>query len=349
MPEGTSGPGPPPKDEIDRKLRELTEDVMGEARFKEPSAAERSKQAARDRKQAQRNQRRHARRGRLTVGLIAFVVLVAAGGVVWLRFSHSQAGSTAGVQPGGGQGTGGPAPADPFAGTQSAAWADGASGIVTPSAKPVGTFTTAQVKDAYEATRKLLIAANLNEQTLLGGTPTAFAGLLTKQQRDEFLAGLNKTGVNKGGYPLSTRKWVASFAPGSAELIGNVIKAHGVMSAQTAREAGGVVLAINVNYLFAYAVEPPGNPGDWMRVIDHQYGTVAFAQWDDPGGPIEAWDQTIIGNAGIQCGTKDGYIHPAYPSERNSGASQSGPAVNPFSSATSVPGGGAVCGRTSGT
>jgi hypothetical protein len=173
--------------------------------------------------------------------------------------------------------------------------------------------------------------------------------LLTKQQRDEFLGGLNKTGVNKGGYPLSTRKWVASFAPGSAELIGNVIKAHGVMSAQTVREAGGVVLAIKVNYLFGYAVEPPGNPDDWMRVIDHQYGTVTFAQWDDPGGPLEPWDQTIIGNAGIQCGTQDGYIHPAYPSERISGASQSGPAVNPFSSATSVPSGGAVCGRTSGT
>ena len=224
-------------------------------------------------------------------------------------------------------------PADPFAGTQAASWADGESGIVIPSARPVGNFTVAQVKGAYEATRRLLIAANLDEQILLGGAPTTFAGLLTKQQRDEFLAGLNKTGVNKGGYPLSTRKWVASFAPGSAELIGNVIKAHGVMSAQTAREAGGVVLAIRVNYLFAYAVEPPGHPSDWMRVIDHQYGSVDFARWDDPGGPLEPWDQTIIGN----------------PSERSSGATQSGPAVNPYSSATSVPGGGAVCGRTSGT
>jgi hypothetical protein len=351
MSEGTSGQGPTPEDEIDRKLRELTEDLMGEAQFKEPTAAERAKRAERDRKQAERNQRRQQRpagSGRLKAGVIAFVVLAAAGGIVWLRFPHSQAGSPPGVQPGGGQGTGGTAPADPFAGTQAATWADGESGIVIPSAKPVGTFTTAQVKGAYETTRRLLIAANLDEQTLLGGAPTTFAGLLTKQQRDDFLAGLDKAGVNKGGYPLSTRKWVASFAPGSAELIGNVIKAHGAMSAQTAREAGGVVLAIQVNYLFAYAVEPPGRPGDWMRVIDHQYGSVDFAQWDDPGGPLEPWDQTIIGNAGIKCGTDDGYIHPAYPSERSSGT-QSGPAVNPYAPATSVPGGGAVCGRTSGT
>ena len=80
-------------------------------------------------------------------------------------------------------------PADPFAGIQAASWADGESGIVIPSARPVGNFTVAQVKGAYEATRRLLIAANLDEQILLGGAPTTFAGLLTKQQRDEFLAG----------------------------------------------------------------------------------------------------------------------------------------------------------------
>jgi hypothetical protein len=101
--------------------------------------------------------------------------------------------------------------------------------------------------------------------------------------------------------------------------------------------------------LFAYGVEPPGNPADWMRVIDHQYGSVNFAHWDSPGGPLQPWDQTIIGNAGIKCGTEDGYIHPDYPSERLSAPTQSGPAVNPYTSATSVPGAGAVCGRTSGT
>jgi hypothetical protein len=348
MSEGTSAHEPPPEDEIDRKLRELTEEPTGGARLKEPSAAERAKRAARDRKQAKRNQRRQRRQagtGRLKLWGIVVVIVAVAGSIVWLRFFNSPSGGASAVQLGGG----GSAPADPFAGTQAASWADGESGIVIPSAKPVGSFTAVQVKGAYETTRKLLIAANLDKQTLAGGAPTAFAGLLTKQQRDEFLAGLNKIGVNKGGYPLSTRKWVASFAPGSAELVGSVIKVHGVMSAQTARKAGGVVLAIQVNYVFAYVVEPPGNPSDWMRTLDHQYGSVDFAQWDDLGGPLEPWDQTIIGNAGIKCGTDDGYIHPDYPSERSSGVTQSGPAVNPYSSATAVPGGSAVCGRTAGT
>ncbi len=197
-------------------------------------------------------------------------------------------------------------------------------------------------------TRRLLVAAHLDKQTLLGGAPTAFANLLTKQQRGDFLAGLNKKGVDSAGETVSTRKWVTSFFPGSAEFIGNVIKVHGVMSARTVREAGRTVLAIQVNYLFDYAVEPPGDPGDWMRVLDHHYGCFDFARWDDPGGPLEPWNQTVNGTAGGQCGVTDGYIHPDYPSERRTGPSPSGAAVNPYSLATSVPGEG-VCGRSTGT
>ncbi len=351
MPEGTSGQGNPPEDELDRKLRELTENRLGEARFIELTAAERAQRAARYHKQVrreQRQQRRRAQRGRLLTGVIVVIILAAIGSLVWSRFGHSQPGTAAGGSSAAGPGTGAP-PADPFVGSEAGTWADGAAGITVPAAKPVGSFTAAQVQNAYATTRKLLIAANLDQQTLNGGAPTAFADLLIKQQRDTFLAGLNTKGVNKGGYPLSTRKWVASFAPGSTQFIGNVIKVHGTMSAHSAKEAGGTVLAVQVDYLFAYAVEPPGRPSDWMRVIDHQYGNVNFAQWDDPGGPLEPADQTIIGNAGIMCGTADGYIHPAYPSLRSAGATESGPAVNPYSSATSVPGGGAVCGRTSGT
>jgi hypothetical protein len=327
MPEGTGGHEPDHEDEIDRKLRELTEGLLAESKIKELSAAERAKQD-------KRRQRRKRWRGRLTVGAIAVVILAAAGGAAWLRLSHSSTTST---------------PADPFAGTPAEQWADGESGIVLPSAKPVGSFTSAQVEKAYQTTRELLIAANLNQQTLLGGAPNAYADLLVKQQRAEFLADLNKKGVNSGGYPLSTRKWVASFYPGSAEFIGSTIKVHGAMSAQTAHESGGTVLAVEVNYTFVYAVEPPGDPSDWMRVLDHQYGSFDFAQWDDPGGPLEPWDQTIIGNAGIQCGTTDGYIHPDYPSERTATPAESGPVINPYAQSTSIPGGGAVCGRTSGT
>jgi hypothetical protein len=287
MSKGIGDQGPAHEDEVDRKLRELTEGLMAQPAPKEPSAAERAKRARRDLKRDNRNRRKQRRNGRsvrLKAGAIAVVVLAVAGGVTWLRLSHSPIGRSSGQQPPlGGTPAGAAPPADPFAGTQAENWVNGESGIVVPAAKPVGSFTAAQVMKAYQTTRRLLIAANLDKPTLLGGTPAVFAELLTKRQRAEFLAALNKKGVNKGGYPLSSRKWVASFFPGSAEFIGNVIKVHGVMSAKTAHEADGTVLAIQVNYIFGYAVEPPA-----IRATGCACSTISTAASTSPSGTTPA-------------------------------------------------------------
>src|SRR5215472_16507105 len=279
MPDGPSGQGPAPADEFDRELRELTEGTAPAPLFLEPSAAERAKAGEAGAGKA-------GKRGGRRSGTLALVVLlVVTGGLIWLGYTHSapsgqqEVAGPPPLTPSAGLATAAAAPsplgtitpvdlfagppADPFAGTPADGWADGAAGIVPPPARPVGGFSAAQVAAAYATTRKLLIAANLDRQTLLGGPPTAFAKLLTARQRAEFLDGLNKKGVHKGGYPVSTRKWVASFAPGSAKLVGNVIKVHGAMSARSIRESGMVVLAIEVNYIFGYAIEPPHHPADW--------------------------------------------------------------------------------------
>ena len=140
-----------------------------------------------------------------------------------------------------------------------------------------------------QITRKLLIAGSLDGTTLNGGAPTAFADLLTPQQRTDFVNNLDKIGLEKGGYTTSSRAWVMSFAPGTVSFVTNVVKVHGSMSAGTAALSGRTALRIAVDYLFAYAIEPPGHPGDWMRVVAQDYGDVYFAQWDDPGGPLEPW------------------------------------------------------------
>ena len=158
-------------------------------------------------------------------------------------------------------------PADPFTGTPADHWADGAAGIVLPAAAAIGPFTRAQVKYAYQTTRELLVAANLDKQTLLGGAPTAFADLLTSPQRATFLAGLNKVGRDKQGYPLSTRTWVLSFPPGDAQLIGNVIKVHGSMHADASKDSNGnYQLHVHLDFLFVYPIEPPHQAANWMRV-----------------------------------------------------------------------------------
>jgi len=368
MPDGSSGPVP--ADEFDRELRELTEGTAGEALFIEPSAAERAQGAlARIRERP-----RTKKRGPLGGMVFLVVILMLAGMLGWLGYRHALAGADSagqavaaaslspGLTPLGAAPNGEPVlsgtispidpfavpPADPFAGSAADQWADGAAGIVVPAARPAGGFSRAQVAAAYETTRELLIAANLDGPTLLGGPPTAFARLLVPAQRAVFLAGLNKGGLTSRGYPVSTRSWVASFAPGSAELIGDVIKVHGTMSARAARGPGNAVLAVDVDYLFSYAVEPPHDPTDWTRVMDHVYGTFDFTRSHNGGGALEPWDRMAITNSGVHgCGTADGYIHPAYPSNRSVDDRQIRPLIRPYSASARLPdAGNAACGPT---
>jgi hypothetical protein len=377
MPDASSGPVP--ADEFDRELRELTEGTAGEAAFIEPSAAERAHGAGAQVRQRPASNASKKKRGPFGAAVFLVVTLMLAGMSGWLGYRHAAgsadgAGSAGqgtaaaspspGLTPPGAAPNGEPMlsgtispidpfavpPADPFAGTTADQWADGAAGIVVPAAGPVGGFSRAQVTAAYETTRQLLIAANLDGRTLLGGAPAAFAKLLAPAQRAVFNAGLNKTGVTKSGYPVSTRAWVASFAPGSTELIGDVIKVHGTMSARAARGSGDAVLAVDVNYLFSYAVEPPNDPSDWTRVTDHVYGTFDFTL-SHGGGALEPWDRVAITNSGIHgCGTADGYIHPAYPGNGSVDDRQIRPLIHPYSaSAPLSDAGGAACGPATGS
>jgi hypothetical protein len=221
-------------------------------------------------------------------------------------------------------------PADPFTGTPADHWADGATGIVLPAATAVGSYTKKQVGYAYQMTRQLLIAAGLDKQTLMGGAPTAFADLLAGSEKVWFEQNLNKTGVTKTGASASSRVLVLSFPPGSTQLIGSVIKVNGTMHAKAGRLNGNPALDIDVDYLFVYPIEPPHQPGQWMRIVYEAAWTVYFGNWQGSASSFTPWVSTPGGNkggvAGADCGTADGYAHPDYP--RNSTASPQ-PSVSP--------------------
>jgi hypothetical protein len=347
-------------DEIDRKLRELTAEVFATSRIHEPSAAERARAAAKREKRPSRRRRG----GLLTAWVIVVAVLAAVGAVTWFHFhsSPSALDDTHPVRNGPVPPSSSPSavssspsvavgpPADPFAGTPADHWANGAAGIVVPAARSHGEFTAAQVQAAYQETRKILIAENLDWPTLRGGAPTAFAGLLTSQQRSYFTQGLDKIGLDSHGFALSTRDWVTSFAPGTTSFVTTVVKVHGSMSAGETVFSGKTALRVRVDYLFTYAVEPPGHPDDWMRIVVQDYDTWDFAQWDDPGGPLEPWAAQAGGStAGGQCGMTDGYVHPAYPNGAQSGVRPSGAPVNPYSTAPPPTSSTYVCHSTTGT
>jgi hypothetical protein len=176
-------------------------------------------------------------------------------------------------------------PADPFSGTPAEHWANGAAGIAIPAARAHGPFSAARVRSAYETTSEMLIAGNLDWPTLRGGAPKAFEKLLIKSELKQFLAGLHSTRVDKNGEAENTRGWITTFAPGSATFVTTVVKVHGTMKASVIRESGAPVLRITVDYIFVYVVEPPGDPADWMRVVQQQTGTVDFARFEEGAAP----------------------------------------------------------------
>lgn len=348
-------------DDIERRLREI-EAELGEA-LKEPSAAERARQAAR--KTGWRNARKArklrkpvpgpgrspqpSRRGRIWSLVVVVVVLacMAAATVVIIRLAKHppklpaaastpvRNGRTPSSQPTTAGAPGAaflptPTLAAPFLGTPAQSWANGTAGIVTPPPLPVGRYSAAQVAAAYQMTKKLLAAAGLDSTTLRGGSPDAFASLLIQQERAQFLGSLHKTGRDSTGAQRSTRAWVVSFAPGGVQLVGNVIKVHGAMEARTGINGGLQALRIHVNYLLVYAVEEPDNPLTLMRIVRQEVGDIDFAAYDDPGGPLEPWWLVGEGTAGARCDTTDGYIHPEFANGQPDKAKPSGPPMNPY-------------------
>jgi hypothetical protein len=381
---------PSGQDELDRRLREITSGLAGEARFKEPSAAERARKpvqpaevkrkrlgwrAARKARKlrepvtgpgqpapkywrvtadrgAPGGQRRaapkpvpqRARRRRSLARQAA--IALAFGGLLYglhaLGFgpqapSSPQNPNTPTPRT---AGSGSPSPrhvsvpaftiADPFAGSPAANFLDGTAGIVLPAAHPVGGYSATQVAAAYAVTRKMLIAAYLDPGTLHGGRPVAFARLLTARERSDFTAGLDLAGVSDGGHPRNARGWVTSFAPGT-QLVGSVIAVHGVMSALTARQSGRAVLRVHADYLFVYPVQRPGLPLTRMRIVTRVAVNVDFAQWSDPGGPLQPWWQLVGGGPhGIRCGINDGFVHPQFPGGQPGPVQPSGIPIDPY-------------------
>jgi hypothetical protein len=222
-------------------------------------------------------------------------------------------------------------PANPFAGSRAAKFADGAIGIVVPPARKTGPFSAAQVTAAYEATKALLIAGHLDPATLAGGPPTAFAKLLASSQRTQFLADLNRTGAQPDGDESSSRGWVTSFAPGTTHIVGTVVRVHGQMSAASARDGSRTVLHVYADYLFVYPVEPTTNANEGIRVVVRVAMDVDFVPGNAPSHQLVPDVTRVLGDtAGGQCNPARGYVYPAFAGSLSPSVSPAGPPVNPY-------------------
>ncbi|GGQ88613.1 hypothetical protein [Streptomyces asoensis] len=226
-----------------------------------------------------------------------------------------------------------PTLARPFAGSPAAQWADGAAGIVLPKAKSVGKLSGAQVEQALERTRKLLIDANLDPVTLRGGRPETALALLDPHQKDlldRLTTALKKPDKNHDPLSMFSR-----FDPAQLRLAGSVVKTRGRMTFAAGERAS---LVVHADYTFVYPLTrvdkdaPPEVVRTIVRrVLDIEvYDPAKYVA--TPGKLSVAKYDENIGNSA--CDVYDGYLHPAFSTngttDEPTGAPATGPTTDPY-------------------
>jgi hypothetical protein len=203
-------------------------------------------------------------------------------------------------------------PAHPFRNTPAEGWADGEAGLVVPEAAAVGTFSAAQVADAYLRARQAVVAARLDRRVLEGGDLEPLLGLFAADDQDG-LRPLFAGGRDDEAGLVATR-----IAPGSA-LLPVEPKVTGGMTVE-AKNAGELVVHTDFTFAYAFAadVEKLHGPMDVVAVTRIQYDYVmrsgpAFrpesqGMWS---GPSTGYSYSI-GCAALS----EGFLAPAFSEPR---------------------------------
>ncbi|WP_425424708.1 hypothetical protein [Streptomyces aurantiacus] len=218
---------------------------------------------------------------------------------------------------------------EPFAGSPAARYADGAAGIVLPEAKAVGAFSKAQVAQALEQTRALLVDANLDRGTLLGATPETVLDKVLDPKQPELVDDL-RSRLRKPGKDDDPLRLFSRFDAKEVRLVGDVVKTRG----RTTFEAGADgAVDIHVDYTFVYALAPADPDSTEVartivrRVIDLQMADPAKVRVTPGRLAIIRYDDDVANSA---CEVYDGFLHPRLSSADPTGAPPSGPTVDPY-------------------
>ena len=327
------------------------ENFVKGASFIEPSARERTRRPGRaERRRIARTERRRARRGharsRTTTAVTALAIVLVvgvAGALMWQARGRSPfTRETSPVRHGAVPSLGASlSAADPFAGSPAAAYANGAAGITSPPAAAVGPLSARDVKAAYATTTRLLTASALDHQTLLGGSPDAFARAAGPDERTYFATNLDNPDVDK-----RTRWWVVTFVPNTAELVGPTIKVDGRMWAAAARQQGTRGVEVRFDYLFVYPIERPGVPRTLERLVARVSGALFF--YLDAGVLHHHTGDWRVSPTPARCDVRDGFIHPVYGDSTPDKVAASGVPQDPYDTSRPEPGG-KTCQRSRGT
>lgn len=213
--------------------------------------------------------------------------------------------------------------AGPFEGSRAEDWAEGVDGFVMPKAKALGGLSKKDVAKGLARARELLAAAYLDRRTLMGAKPAPFIKLLHPDQRSWFRKNLD------GGRKGTTRSWVLSFAPKTAEQATDVIKVHGRAKLSAFKKGRITGAKLETNHLIVYAIQRPGQPATMTRLVKHHLGTVLM--YRDARGAI-TWITDWGGSVTpARCDVReDGYVHPMYRDSVPDAERPTGTPIDPY-------------------
>ncbi|MFF4243982.1 hypothetical protein ACFYY2_05865 [Streptomyces sp. NPDC001822] len=226
---------------------------------------------------------------------------------------------------------GGPGPglrptlAEPFRGSPALRWAEGADGIEIPEAKAAGGMSEEQVGEALRATRRLLVASNLDPATLRAEKPSEALKLLEPKQdngREKLVRSLAEPGEEDDPLLMFTR-----FAPDEARQAGNVVKVRGHMTFEGGRPGS---VEVHADYTFVYPVVKPGGDEVARTIVRRRLTTVLYdpARYRvTPGKLALLRFDSRFGNTA--CEVYDGLLHPRFDSDP-SARHTAGELVDPY-------------------
>jgi hypothetical protein len=316
-------------------------DFIKGAAFTEPSARERSRKPgplrrARDRRSERRAEKRRRRAmvgqwrdpryrakglaktatsaltGALIVAVITAVVWDARGDAPWRRMEPAVGAEVPQISAN-----------DPFGGSPAEDYADGEAGIEFPAPKAMNGLSADDLALAYLHVKKMVVAANLDPDTVYKGRPDAFARLLEPEQRKDLFANLNHRGPGE-----NSRFWLTSFAPKTAERVGDVVKVRGTTKVRKASENGLRGVMITLDHNFVYPVHRPGKSGTLIRVVVRRTSEIFVYR---EGAAVKIWLSSSGASAApVHCDSEDGFLRPTYDDGSQDGPEPTGVPMDPY-------------------
>lgn len=216
----------------------------------------------------------------------------------------------------------------PFAGSPAVRWDEGADAIRLPEAKAVNGVPAELVADSLSRTKDFLVAANLDREVLAGGRPTKALALIDPLQKD-YLARLRRALDHPTADNPPTSVFTR-FDTDDVHLVGDVVKVRGRMTVKAGKKPGRA--EIHADYSFVYPVTRASGSDEVTRsiarrVVDVEVATPASARVT----PGTLWISRSDGDiANSVCVSRDGLLHPSFPSDRAGSPPPDGPASDPY-------------------